>query len=164
MLPKPKVLLLVVAKSHSSKREQVKLDKVTKEHQEDTKEESIYIYITIYRAHGAVMRDCSYHLPKKVQLQALKVALSAKLMEGKIIVIDNEQLDSFKTKQFLEEVWSNYKMDRINNLFILPYQEDLNFKRASNGLKDIRTCISNRLNILKIINTDRLIFTVKSLE
>lgn len=52
----------------------------------------------------------------------------------------------------------------MTNLFILPYQEDLNFKRASNSVNDIKTCMSNRLNILKVINNDRLIFTVDSLK
>ena len=42
-----------------------------------------------YRVHGPVLRDFSYSLPKKVRAMGLRVALSTKLREGKLAVVDS---------------------------------------------------------------------------
>src|SRR6202167_2022602 len=50
--------------------------------------------------HGPQPRDYSYKLPKKMQLGALRSALSAKLRDGELKVISAFQLADHKTKQF----------------------------------------------------------------
>src|SRR5271169_2756266 len=50
--------------------------------------------------HGPKPRSYAYRLPRKVFLGALRSALSSKLAEEKLIVIDAWQLDSHKTKPF----------------------------------------------------------------
>lgn len=46
-----------------------------------------------YRVHGPVLRDFSYSLPKKVRAMGLRVALSTKLREGKLAVVDSLDVD-----------------------------------------------------------------------
>src|ERR1700732_4417116 len=52
--------------------------------------------------HGPQPRDYSYRLPRKMVLGALRSALSAKLAEEKLTVVDAWQLESHKTKPFRE--------------------------------------------------------------
>ncbi len=54
-------------------------------------------------AHGPVPRDRSFPMNNKLKLFGLKSLLSARLYDGKIIVIDSEELDYSKTK-FLNEI------------------------------------------------------------
>src|SRR3984893_15123254 len=50
--------------------------------------------------HGPVPRSYAYRLPRKMILGALRSALSAKLADQKLVVVDTWQLDSHKTKPF----------------------------------------------------------------
>src|SRR5437868_7390711 len=50
--------------------------------------------------HGPQPRSYAYHLPKKMVLGALRYALSAKLSDQKLTVVDGWKLDSHKTKDF----------------------------------------------------------------
>src|SRR5207237_6811135 len=50
--------------------------------------------------HGPVPRDYSYKLPRKMQLGALRSALSAKLLDGHIKIVSAFQLTDHKTKNF----------------------------------------------------------------
>src|SRR5215467_9096028 len=52
--------------------------------------------------HGPVPRDYSYKLPRKMQLGALRSALSAKLRDGELAVISAFQLNDHKTKSFAQ--------------------------------------------------------------
>ena len=50
---------------------------------------------------GPKPRDYSYSLPKKVRRAALKSALSLKVKEGKLLIVDNLNLEEIKTKAFV---------------------------------------------------------------
>ena len=51
--------------------------------------------------HGPVTRDYSYKLPRKMQLGALRSALSAKLRDGDLKIVSAFQLTSHKTKDMV---------------------------------------------------------------
>src|SRR5215813_1056922 len=51
--------------------------------------------------HGPQPRDWSYSLPKKMRQGALRSALSARVREGNVVVVDGWQLENPKTKDFL---------------------------------------------------------------
>src|SRR5260221_5736957 len=51
--------------------------------------------------HGPQPRDWSYNLPKKMRRGALRSALSARVREGNVLVVENWTLDQPKTKEFL---------------------------------------------------------------
>src|ERR1041385_9239478 len=52
------------------------------------------------KVHGPVPRDYSYKLPRKMQLGALRSALSAKLLDGHITIVSSIELSDHKTKTF----------------------------------------------------------------
>jgi large subunit ribosomal protein L4 len=54
------------------------------------------------RAFGPVVRDHSHKLPKKVRKLALKIALSVKAADGKLVVLQDTALDEAKTKPLAE--------------------------------------------------------------
>ena len=84
---------------------------------------------------GPVNRDYSFSLNKKEKKLALKSALSIKVSEGKVVIIDTFAIDSFKTK----DLFLNLKLfDYESALFI--YSEtglDKNFKLASSNIPKI---------------------------
>lgn len=62
------------------------------------------------KAHGSKARVYSYPLNAKIKLNALKSLLTAKLVEGKIRIIDSEQTSEPKTK-ILAKTLRNYNKD-----------------------------------------------------
>ena len=78
--------------------------------------------------------------------------LSAKLAEGKIVVIETEKQPTHKTKDLIE-ILERFGLaeEKESNLFVMSYESDENFTKASNNLKNINTCVTNRVNILKLI-------------
>ena len=48
-------------------------------------------------AHGPVSQDLTEKLPSKIRLKAIEIMLSAKLFEDRIVLIDTEEIEFFKT-------------------------------------------------------------------
>jgi len=69
----------------------------------------------LWRGGGVIFgprpRDYAYSLPKKVRKQAIKMALTSRLKEGRLIVVDDISLDVIKTKKFLE-VMNNLRLEK----------------------------------------------------
>src|SRR3977135_815204 len=53
-------------------------------------------------AHGPQPRDWSYNLPKKMRKRAICSALSERLREGNLIIVDEWKFDQAKTKEFIK--------------------------------------------------------------
>jgi large subunit ribosomal protein L4 len=86
-------------------------------------------------AFGPVVRDHSHKLPKKVRKLGLKCALSAKLTEGKLVVIDNVKLDSPKTKDLAVLL----EQHGLESACVIDGEElDLKFEIASKNLPNIK--------------------------
>lgn len=68
---------------------------------------------------GPLPRDYSYTLPKKVKRMALKTALSLKMSEGAITVIDRFILEKPKTKELVSTL-KNFGLQREKVLIIIP--------------------------------------------
>lgn len=83
------------------------------------------------KAHGRVPRDFSFPINEKMRLMALKSLLSAKVFEEKIILIESESIPFAKT-QFLNEIVSPYKLDKL--LFLTSFESCNNFKLAANNI------------------------------
>jgi len=97
---------------------------------------------------GPKPRDYSYSLPKKVKKLALKMALSARSLEGNLVVIDNFDLLEIKTKSFVN-VMRNFKFDEC-----LIITEDINetislSARNAVGFKVLPVAGLNVYDILK---------------
>ena len=114
--------------------------------------------------HGPVVRDHSIDLPKKIRSLGLKMALSSKLKDGSLIVIDSEKLESAKTNAFAKQL---KKLDIASALFVGAAELDENFKKSAANIVNIDVLPTIGLNVLDILNHEKLVLTadaVKAIE
>ena len=113
------------------------------------------------KAHGPRVRDFNPGLNKKVRALGLKVALSAKAAEGKLVVVDNLALDAAKTKSLKENL---AKLGVANGLFIDGAAVDVNFALASRNLYKVDVLPAIGANVYDILNHDHLVLTRAAVE
>jgi large subunit ribosomal protein L4 len=101
-------------------------------------------------------RDYSYSVPKKVKRLALKSALSAKVADGEIIVIDTLQFDEPKTKKMVEFL-GNVKAEK-KALIVTAEKNDTVIRSAAN-IPGIGTTQVGTLNVYEILNHTSFIVT-----
>jgi large subunit ribosomal protein L4 len=103
---------------------------------------------------GPKPRDYSYSLNKKVKRLALKSALSSKVLENNIVILDNLSVDEFRTKTIVEML----KALEVNckALIVLP---EVNAKviKSANNIPNVKTALVNTLNVYDIVNYDKFI-------
>ena len=107
-------------------------------------------------------KDYSFNLNKKEKKLALKSALSIKVSENKIVIIDTFEIKSLKTKHLNMDL-KNF--DFKSALFI--YSEnglDNNFKLASSNLPAISTLNQKGINVKDIITYDKIFIEKKSIN
>ncbi|MCT4594492.1 MAG: 50S ribosomal protein L4 [Anaeromicrobium sp.] len=101
-------------------------------------------------------RDYRYTLPKKVKRLAMKSALSSKVKESEMIVLDELALETFKTKDMIN-ILSNVKAGK-KALIVLPEVDEKVIKSASN-IPGVTTTIVGALNVYDILNHNNFIVT-----
>ncbi|AIS53190.1 50S ribosomal protein L4 [Thermoanaerobacter kivui] len=104
---------------------------------------------------GPKPRDYSYKLPKKVKRLALKSALSSKVRDNEIIVLDEFKLEQPKTKKVVE-VLKNFNVD--NALIVIPEGEK-NIELSARNIPGVKTLYANSLNTYDILKYDKFIIT-----
>lgn len=107
-------------------------------------------------AHGPVVRDFSTAMPKKIRALALKMVLSSKAKDGKLIILDNAKAKTHKTKPMAEAV-AKFKFDSA--MIIGGKEIDANFARALSNIPKIDHLPSNAANVLDIMRRDTLVLT-----
>jgi large subunit ribosomal protein L4 len=107
--------------------------------------------------HGPVPRSYDYALPKKMILGALRSALSAKLAEAKLTVVESWQLESHKTKPFREAL---DKLDKeTRTLLLVENGVNLNLERASRNLEGVTLVPATGLEPYDLLRHDRLVLS-----
>src|SRR2546429_2709249 len=95
-------------------------------------------------AHGPQARDWSYNLPKKMLRGALRSALSERVREGNVIVLDSFTLDEAKTKNFIQSLG---KLELEGKTLIVDSLDNEKLLRASRNVKRAKVVNSYGLNI-----------------
>ncbi len=114
--------------------------------------------------HGPVVRDHSIDLPKKIRSLGLKMALSSKLKENSLIVVDSEKLSAAKTGAFAKQL---KKLDIASALFVASDNMDENFKKSAANIVNVDVLPTVGLNVLDILKHEKLVLTadaVKAIE
>ncbi len=114
--------------------------------------------------HGPVVRDHSIDLPKKIRSLGLKMALSSKIKDGSLVVIDSEKLAVAKTGAFAKQL---KKLEIASALFVGAEQLDENFKKSAANIANIDVLPTMGLNVLDILKHEKLVLTadaVKAIE
>lgn len=101
-------------------------------------------------------RDYRYSIPKKVKRLALKSALSSKLKEDELIVIDSIKFEAPKTKDMIKML-DAVKADK--KALIVTSEKDENIIRSASNIKGVRTALVSTMNVYEIVNHYSLILT-----
>lgn len=106
-------------------------------------------------------RNYKYKLPKKVRKLALKSALSSKVKNENIIVLENLQFEAPKTKEMVA-VLDALKVD--DKALIVTSEKDENVIRSANNLQKVKVITVNEVNVLDLVAHDKLILTKAAAE
>lgn len=109
--------------------------------------------------HGGIVfapkpRSYRYTLNKKVRRLAMKSALSSKVLDNELVVLDKIAMDEYKTKTIaaiLKAVGSEKKA-----LIVLPEKNEKVIASAAN-IPGVKTALVNTLNVYDILNADKFI-------
>lgn len=105
---------------------------------------------------GPKPRSYSYTLPKKVKRLALKSALTSKVLDNNIIVLDDLKLEAIKTKEMVN-VLNNLKVDS-SALIVLPNVDEKVVLSARN-IESVKTTTFNSINTYDILKYNKFIVT-----
>lgn len=101
-------------------------------------------------------RDYSYSVPKKVRRLAMKSALSSKVQNGEIIVLDELNLNEPKTKEMIA-ILNNVKAGR--KALIVMNEKNENVMKSARNIPNVETTLVSTLNVYDILKYDSFIIT-----
>lgn len=110
-----------------------------------------------------VPRDYSFKLNKKEKRAALKSALTSRVQENKLIVIDELRFDEIKTKNF-KAVMDNLKVAKA---YVVLNDNDEKVVMSARNLPNVQTALTNTINVYDIMKGGTVILTkdaVKTIE
>ena len=112
---------------------------------------------------GPDQRDYSYKPPKKVRKLALKMALSSKLRENELVVLDQFELDEIKTKKFVDVL----KVLKLESALIVTDKHNDHLELSSRNVPDVKVLRNEGLNVYDILKHRMLVLlepAVKNIE
>lgn len=107
--------------------------------------------------HGPQPRDWSYSLPKKMRRGALRSALSERVREGNVLVVDNWTMDKAKTREFLGSLGQLGLGDA--KTLIVDSLDNENLIRSSRNVQRAKVVNSFGLNIYDLLYHDKLVIS-----
>ena len=106
--------------------------------------------------HGPVPRDYSYNLPRKMQLGALRSALTAKLRDGDLQVVTAFELTDHKTKNFAAAIG---KFQATSKLLVVETAENRNLELSARNLEGVEIVRSHEVHPYHLLGATRILFT-----
>ncbi|MDR9857497.1 50S ribosomal protein L4 [Paenibacillus sp. VCA1] len=110
---------------------------------------------------GPTPRSYSFKLPKKVRRLAIKSALSSKVIDNNIIVLDALALNTPKTKEFAT-ILNNLKVER-KALIVAPSYDD-NVALSARNIPGVKFVAADGINVLDVLLYDKLIITKEAVQ
>ena len=110
-----------------------------------------------------VPRDYSFKLNKKEKRAALKSALTDKVANAKLIVVDELKFEEIKTKNFAQ-VMKNLD---VNNGLVVVNENDVNVMMSAKNIADVKMALPNTINVYDIMKAGKVVLTkdaVKTIE
>ena len=100
-------------------------------------------------------RDYSFKLNKKEKRAALKSALTSRVNENKLVVVDELKMDEIKTKKFVE-VLNNLKVEKA---LVVLNDMDKNVIASASNIPTVKTAQTNELNVFDVLKYDTVVVT-----
>ena len=113
---------------------------------------------------GPKPRDYSYSLNKKERRLGMKSALSTKVADENLVVVDNIKTDEFKTKTMVEMLKA---LNVQGKALIVTAEADAKVVKSANNIPGVKTATVNTLCVYDILNYDKFIVSsdaVKKIE
>ncbi|MFS0820977.1 50S ribosomal protein L4 [Bacillus sp. 1P02SD] len=110
---------------------------------------------------GPTPRSYSYKLPKKVRRLAIKSALSTKVLEENILVLDNLVLEAPKTKDMVA-VLKGLNVDRKALIVTADVNEAVEL--SARNIPGVTVVVANGVSVLDVLNHDKLVITKAAVE
>jgi large subunit ribosomal protein L4 len=116
--------------------------------------------------HGPQPRDWSYKMPKKMRRGALRSALSERLREGNLIIVDEFGFKTPKTKDFLEAVGALGLVEnrKRTKTLIVDSLDNANLVLSSRNVEKTKVTNSFGLNIYDILYHEKLLISKAAIE
>ena len=102
-----------------------------------------------------VPRDYSFKLNKKEKRAALKSALTSKVQDQKLIVVDELKLDEIKTKNFAA-VMKNLNAKKA---LVVLADNDEKVMASARNIADVQTALTNTINVYDIMKANNVVLT-----
>jgi large subunit ribosomal protein L4 len=109
---------------------------------------------------GPTQRSYEFSVPKKVRKLALKMALSSKLEDKKLFIINDFNLQEIKTKPFVNVL----NALGLGNILIVSDTDDANLILSSRNVSDVKILKTEGLNVYDILKYDNLLLVESSIE
>src|SRR5437764_11016674 len=111
--------------------------------------------------HGPQPRDWSYNLPKKMRKRAMCSAISERLREGNLIIVNEMKFDSPKTRDFIATLGS---LKLNGKTLIVDSLKNTNLMLASRNVQTTKVVNSYGVNIYDLVNHQKLVLTPRTVE
>jgi large subunit ribosomal protein L4 len=106
-------------------------------------------------------RDYRYTLPKKLRRLAMKSALSSKVAENQIVVVDELKFEEPKTKEMLKFLQA---VNADKKALIITAEKDENVVKSAANIPGVRTALATTMNVYEIVNHTSFIVTKEAVE
>ncbi len=110
---------------------------------------------------GVTPRDYGFKMNKKERVLALKSALSYKLKNKELVIVDDIKLNSLKTKE-IKDIMNTLKLDG-KTLFVTE-EDNENLYMATRNLGYAYALIASEINVYDIVNAEKLVLDEKALN
>ncbi|MBM6616138.1 50S ribosomal protein L4 [Bacillus suaedaesalsae] len=110
---------------------------------------------------GPTPRSYSFKLPKKVRRLAIKSALSTKVLEENILVLDNLTLAAPKTKE-MANVLTGLNVERKALIVTADFNEAVAL--SARNIPGVTVVAADGINVLDVLNHDKLLMTKAAVE
>lgn len=109
---------------------------------------------------GPDPKSYAYKVPKKVRKLALKMALSSKMKENKIVVLDQLDFEQIKTKAFVDVL----ECINVKKALIVIQNKNENLELSSRNVPGIKVLRTEGLNVYDILKYDNLVLLESSIK
>jgi large subunit ribosomal protein L4 len=116
--------------------------------------------------HGPQPRDWSYQIPKKMRRGALRSALSERIREGNVIVVDSFEMEAIRTKSFISimNVMGLATSKKQTKTLIIDSLDNANLVLSSRNVQKTKITNSFGLNIYDLIYHEKLVITSSAVK
>ncbi|HEY1756358.1 MAG TPA: 50S ribosomal protein L4 [Bryobacteraceae bacterium] len=106
--------------------------------------------------HGPQPRDYSYHLPRKMQLGALRSALSAKLRDGELRVVRDFAVSEPKSKLMRQALGT---LEVKKTVLVVDNSDNRNLQLSSRNLEGVKLVTSRDVNVYDLLGHEHILLS-----